>query len=65
MSKHPENKLTSSFKEGQLTNIAKQLQWRDWTAALLKQRIGELQGKGDLDEMIKEFLDKMMREEGS
>ena len=24
--------------------------------------IGEIQGKGDLDEMIKEFLDKMMKE---
>jgi len=23
--------------------------------------IGELQGKGDLDDMIKDFLDKMMK----
>jgi len=45
MSKQPDNKLRRSFKEGQLTKLAEQLQWRDWTAALLEQRIAELQEK--------------------
>ncbi len=45
MSKQSENKLRRTFEEKQLDTLAEQLAQRDWTAALLRQRIAALDDK--------------------
>ncbi len=45
MPKQSENKLRRTFEEKQLDTLAEQLVQRDWTAALLRQRIAALDDK--------------------